>query len=147
LAEIGRMSFLVRPKTTSLSAIVQKATGLTIEMLAKEKTFAHYINAVTAFFARQESICAHNLGHDIPCLAFELARLERSYKFPWPWVHYDTVELTMDLQAQRKKSDRLKLGELFELATGLKPKTAHRAMDDVETLVTCVRWLRIQGRI
>jgi DNA polymerase III epsilon subunit-like protein len=148
LEDRGGISFLICPKLLPLSDLTVKVTGITTDMLQGQPRFAARVPALTQFFLGERTLVAHNAGHDVRLLASELQRLDRLCRFPWPCEHLDTVELTMDLEAPRQKSSRLKLGELYCLATGKAPEKAHRALDDVNSLVAIVRWLRAKdGRI
>ena len=142
------ISFLCRPRNLPLTAEVIRATGIMTEMLLHAAPFSRHVHELTQFFLGEETMVAHNCSFDRDVLAYELKRVERLTRFPWPWNHIDTVELTMDIPAERKKSPRLKLSELYFALTGLTPVVKHRALDDVKTLLECVRALRARdGRI
>lgn len=149
LEETGRISFLIRPNLLwPLPEEVTKWTGITTELLEGELTFPRRVRELADFVLGERIWVAHNISYDMGLLGVELQRLGMVNRFPWPPEPVCTVELTMDLEAERKKSDRLKLEELYFLATGEGVKLKHRAMADVETLVTVVRWLRAKdGRI
>lgn len=87
-------------------------------------------------------MAAHNLGFDKSLLKFELLRLDKEFAFPWAPKQLCTVEASYGI-----KNRRLHLSELHELATGKVHKGAHRAINDVEALCTCIRWLRKEGWI
>lgn len=147
LAEIAHIHFLIKPRI-QLGAETTKITGITNEMLEKCGSFATRVPALTAFFLGESHLVAHNLDYDSAMLMLEMQRLGRARRFPWPPEHIDTVELTMDLDVPRQKSARLKLGELYQWATGEPMPVAHRALDDTRALCVIVRALRKHdGRI
>lgn len=149
LEEFDSVEFLIHPTILwPLPAEVTKWTGITTEMLEPELTFARRVSEIAEFVLGERTWVAHNINYDLGLLQCELIRLGMVNRFPWPPVALCTVELTMDLETTRQRSDRLKLGDLYKLATGEEQKEAHRAMADVQTLATCVRWLRAKdGRI
>jgi DNA polymerase III epsilon subunit-like protein len=148
LDQTDAVSFLVKPRILPLAPEIIKITGITSEMLAEQKTFATRVALLTNLFLGEKVLVAHNCDFDVQVLALELRRVARLLRFPWPAEHVDTVELTMDIEAERKKSARLKLSELYTALTGEAAPKAHRALVDVQTLATCVRLLRAKdGRI
>jgi DNA polymerase III epsilon subunit-like protein len=142
LEERGRISFLIKPKIPELPKKITEITGLTMADLAEAPSFARTLPLITGFFLGERTMVAHNCSYDVGMLLLELRRLDRVHKFPWPTEQLCTVELNMDV-----KGYRLKLGDLFEIATGRKPEIAHRAVDDCATLAEVVRWMRRQNRI
>lgn len=144
----GELEMLIRPKRLPIPPDVEKITGILSKTLEDKHPFPFWVPALQKFFLGETFLVGHNLSHDVDCLGYELTRLNRAQRFPWPYEHIDTVELTMDLEAKRQKSARLKLSELYVLATGREPPAKHRAMDDVRSLVVVVQWLhKLDGRI
>lgn len=140
--------FFCKPRILPLSPEIVKATNITTEMLVDKKPFSTYVPSLTAFFLGEETMVSHNCGYDRDVMMYELTRVDRLTRFPWPWQHIDTVELTMDIPAPRQKSARLKLSELYQALTSKQPAVKHRALDDVMTLYECVVALRkLDGRI
>lgn len=142
LIETGRLDFLVRPSRLPLPPEITKITKITTEMVEREPSFARRLPLLQSFFCGESLCVAHNCAYDIGMLQLELRRLDRMHKFPWPYQQACTVELTTDLRGHR-----LKLGELYTIATGREIDGAHRAMNDVLALCDVVRWLRAQERI
>jgi DNA polymerase III epsilon subunit-like protein len=142
LDEIGALSYLVKPKRFPLPVKITEITGITDAHLLGEQAFARRLPELRAFFRGEETVVAHNCSYDVGMMVLELRRLDAVHKFPWPWVQLCTVELNMDV-----KGYRLKLGDLYEIATGRKPAVAHRAIDDCRTLAEIVRWMRTQNKI
>lgn len=141
LKEKDRIEFLIQPGVPLPPEIV-KITGIQDVDLKDAKPFIHHLKTVVDFFLGERSMVAHNLGFDKALLKFELLRLDKEFAFPWPPDQWCTVEASYGI-----KNRRLHLSELHELATGKPHKGAHRAINDVEALCTCIRWLRKEGHI
>jgi DNA polymerase III epsilon subunit-like protein len=139
LKEVGRMEFLCNPQER-LDPFIIKNCHITDEMLADKPPFVYYYPQLVEFFFGTRKMAAHNIGFDRDLLTFELMRLDRMSRFPWPPEHICTVEASYAI-----KNHRLKLSLLHEIVTGKPHKDAHRAMADTEALVTCIRWLRKKG--
>lgn len=125
--------FPMSPEATTI-------TGITDEALKGEPPFIGHLPALVDFVHGTRTLVAHNLPFDREMLAMELARVDWQYRFPWPGHHVCTVEATSAL-----KGHRLKLGDLYALATGrpmAEVYTAHQALDDVRALAEVVRWMR-----
>lgn len=136
LTETARLEFLCsmgRP----LAQEELKVNRITNEMLHGIPPFAAHLKKLTDFFFGEWTMVAHNLPYDANVLRYELIRLDRVTRFPWPPNWICTVEASISLRGHR-----LKLSELYAEATGSEHKDAHRAMPDTEALVACVRWLR-----
>lgn len=142
LEEMGAISFLVKPKKLPLPPKITEITGIVDADLEHAPSFARKLPEVQAFFLGETTMVAHNCAYDVGMFLLELRRLDRVHKFPWPVNQLCTVELNMHV-----KGYRLKLGDLYEIATGKKPAVAHRAVDDCRTLAEVVRWMRTQQRI
>lgn len=141
LEEIDRLEFICNPQE-QISDKITKITGLTNDdLLDKLPFFDHYNNLVN-FFIGEKSMCAHNLAFDRDILVFELQRLDLQYKFPFPYIHLCSVELTYHINQYR-----LNLSKLHHWCFGESFEGAHRAMVDVEALVRCVRHLRKEQMI
>jgi DNA polymerase III epsilon subunit-like protein len=141
LEEVDNAHFLCKPPVL-LPEIITKITGLTDADLEDQLPFPAHLPAVLPFFCGEVTLVAHNLPFDRGMVTLELQRLDRVSRFPWPYLHRCTVELTMDI-----KGHRLKQEQLYEMATGQPAGQTHRALDDVRQLAEVVRWLREEGRI
>lgn len=139
LKEKGRMEFICNPGI-KLDEVITKITGLADRDLEDKPPFVAFYPKLVDFYLGERSMVAHNLPFDRSLLTFDLMRIDCLTKFPWPPKHICTVEASMGVRGYR-----LKLELLHEIVTGMKHKDAHRAMNDVEALVTCVRWLRKEG--
>lgn len=114
-----------------------KITGITDEMVAEAPTFPGIYNQLVELFYGCRILVAHNLSFDRAVLVSELERIGRPYQFPWPPEHICTVEETEHL-----KGKMLKQKDLYELATGEEANQTHRALDDVDQLITILRWIQ-----
>lgn len=131
-----QLEFMCHPGCP-LPTEITNITGITDKDLADRQPFAAHYEKLVEFFLGTETMVAHNLPFDRDILRYELERMGRLLKFPWPPDHKCTVELTNGI-----RSKRLTLSQLYEHATGKEHKDAHRAMADVEALADCVRWMR-----
>jgi DNA polymerase III epsilon subunit-like protein len=141
LKEIDRLEFMVDPGVPFPADFV-KITGITEEMVRGKKPLIAFYPQLAEFFRGEKEMAAHNVAYDRGILKYSLMRMDKLLNFPWPPIHLCTVEASMFL-----RNYRLKLSLLHEQITGKPHKDAHRAMADVEALVTCVRWLRKEGHI
>jgi DNA polymerase-3 subunit epsilon len=139
LEEVGRLEFLVQPGRVLPDEII-KITGITDEALKDEKPFVAHLSDLEEFFLGTKFLLANNLTYDTNLLRFELMRVSSEFKFPWPPKQICTVEASFGINNRR-----MRLCQLHELATGAEHKDAHRAMADVEGLLTCVKYLRQEG--
>lgn len=142
LEEVARFTTFVKPSRLPLPAKIIEITGITDDMLKTAPSFARILPQLTDFFLGERTLVAHNASYDVGMFMLELRRLDRVNKFPWPSNHICTVETNMDV-----KGHRMKQVDLYKHITGSEPTVAHRAMDDVETLATIVRWMRREGKL
>ncbi len=117
-------------------------TQLTDKMLNGQPTFPEVFPYFVNLFLGERIICAHNCAFEIGLLEAELRRIGKVTQFPWPPRRICTVEASVHI-----KGHRLKLGDLYTLATKNEMKGAHRTEVDVQTLNTCLRWLVKKGHI
>lgn len=141
LAETAVLEFLIKPKIP-ISKETTKANNITNEMLEGKPSFARVLPQIQAFFLGEDTLVAHHPSFDTMVLSFELRRLDRLTKFPWPPNQVDTVEMTRDIQYKRKQE------ALVTTIKGAAPAVAHRALADVRELCDILRYLRnLDGRI
>ena len=126
---------LVKPPVP-ISEEITKITGIDNEMVRNAPTFIGIYHDLCDFFAGEKTIFAHNCTFDVNMLRNELARHGLQYKFPWPQEHICTVEASMPIL-----NKRIKLLDLYKMATGKEMENAHRAEDDVRAMVKCIEWL------
>jgi len=137
LEEIDRLTFRVNPGNLPLPPKITEITGLTDADLKDEPVFRVFYTGLSRFHVGVSGLCAHNLPFDFSLLRFDLARINKTERFPWPPIHICTVEASMSI-----KGHRLHLKDLHEMATGEVHQGAHRALADVEALFTVVKFLR-----
>lgn len=141
LEEKERLEFMCNPGITLPPKITEITRITDADLMDKPKFSEKFPDLVKFFFGEKYSF-AHNHEFDSGMLALELRRLKRQYKFPWPPVQYCTVGSTMSL-----KGYRLNLTALHFHLFGSGFEEAHRAMNDVEALVKCVKKLLADGII
>ena len=139
--ETEKLEFLVNPGI-SLSPQITKITGLTDNDLKDKPPFAGIYNDLCNFFLGEKTIVAHNLPFDRKILKFELERLDKLTKFPWPWDHICTVEVGESVWGKKRK-----LGDIHEEVVGEKIKGAHRSVNDVEATIRIMKWYRSEGHV
>ena len=141
LKEIGKLEFFCNPGHP-LDPMITKITGITDDMLKEEKPFVAYYGELCDFFLGEREMVAHNLPFDRKILRFELERLDKVTKFPWPRDHICTVEV-----GQRVWGKMRKLGDIHEELFGAKIEGAHRSINDVEATVRIVEWYKKEGHL
>lgn len=135
LKEIDRFKTLVNPKIP-IPEKIQKLTNITDKMVKNKPTFEEIYKKVAKFVLGSKYFVGHNVVFDHKILLFDLERIGKQYQFPWPMNLYCTIE-----QSKHIKGHRLKLGELYNLASGKEIEGAHRAENDVEATIFVFRWL------
>ena len=141
LDEVSRVEFLCNPGQP-LEPIITKITGLTDADLKDEKPFVAYYNEVCEFFLGEKTLVAHNLPFDRKILRFELERLDKLTKFPWPYEHLCTVEIGEGVWGKKRK-----LGDIYEEITGNKIDGAHRSTADIEAMIEIYKWYKKEGHV
>jgi DNA polymerase-3 subunit alpha (Gram-positive type) len=142
LGIVDRIEMLIKPKILPLPAKIVEITHITDDMLTDAPSFARVLPEIEQFFLGERTVVAHNAPYDIGMLMYELKRLDRVTRFPWPTVQLCTVELSMGIRGAR-----MRLGDLYTHATGATPGGWHRAMQDVEMLTDIVRWMKSEGLV
>ena len=132
---IDRIEFMCKPPI-ALPAIITKITGIKDSHLDSKEPFSYHFNELANFFVGESEGVAHNAQFDFSLMEFEMMRLGKQHKFPWPIRRLCTVEATHHL-----KNRRMKMIELYEHATGRPLAQTHRAMDDVDALYEIVCWM------
>ena len=141
LEEVDRLEFFCNPGH-DLDPQIIKITGITDEMLKDKKPFVANYLSLCEFFLGEKTIVAHNLPFDRKILKFELERLDKLTKFPWPWDHICTVEVGESVWGKKRK-----LGDIHEEVVGEKIKGAHRSVNDVEATIRIMKWYRSEGHV
>ena len=115
---------------------IEKMIGITNQMVANAPTFLDVYKMITNAFFCSHTMVAHNLPFDLEVLILELARIGKEHMFPYPPIHFCTVEQSMHIKGHRLKND-----ELYMLATGKKLIGAHKARNDVMATYESYKWL------
>lgn len=129
----------VRPPVPIPENVIE-ITGITNEMVADAPTFVEVYDDLCAFFLGEDTFFAHNCSYEIGVLSCELSKYDLEFRFPWPKNQICTVEVAYPIQ-----NKRLKLGDLYKIATGKEMGFAHRAKADVVAMVEVIVWLKKQG--
>lgn len=141
LEEVDVLNFLINPGF-QISAEITKITGITNAMLKDQLPMEAQFKTIQDFLFAVRTLVGHNLDFDTNLLAFAAARLGKQYALPWPPHRICTVEATQFICGRR-----MKLGDVYTHATGLKIEGAHRAINDVRATADVVRWLRSEGKL
>jgi len=141
MREEARLEFFCNPGHL-LDPKIIKITGITDEMLKDEKPFITKIEQLTEFFLGERDLVAHNLPFDRKVLRFELERLDKMTKFPWPPNHICTVEIGQKVWGKMRK-----LGDIYEELFDEKIDGAHRSINDVEATARIVDWYIDRGEL
>lgn len=137
LNEVERLTFICNPML-QLSDIITRITGLRQSDVDDKQPFTFYYDQLCKFFLGCDTLIAHNASFDVSLLKFELQRMGKLQQFPWPYKHICTIEKTMHVAGYK-----LNLTKLHKHCTGEDHiNGAHRAMNDVEALIKCVKFLR-----
>ena len=94
LEEVDRLEFFCNPGH-ELDPQIIKITNITDDMLKDKKPFIAHYKDLCEFFIGQREIVAHNLPFDRKVLRFELERVDKLTKFPWPIEHICSSEIFM----------------------------------------------------
>lgn len=141
LEEEERMSFFVNP-LVPVPDFITKITNITTAMVSKAPPFSKRVEKLRGFFLGEKTLIAHNLSFDLGILELELKRIGVE-DFPVPPNLQCTVEQSLHLE-----NKRLNQATLYSYATGGKTfEGAHRAINDVEALAVCVKWMIGEGMI
>ncbi len=132
LPEHEHFSSLIKPPIP-----IPKDMPVTDEDVADAPVFASLYPTLVNLVLGCSALVGHNLPFDRGILAGELQRIGRLYQFPWPPDHFCTAEETQHLEGKYLKQEAL-----YKLATGEDAEQTHRALDDVQQLVTILRWIQ-----
>lgn len=105
---------------------IVKITGINDYMLRDQKYFRQRYNNIEKFMRGVTDLVGHNINFDIDIIKNELIRIEKQFDFEWPETAHCTVDLSLPIYNRR-----MKLKELYMLATGREHEGAHRAEADV----------------
>ena len=117
-----------------------KITGITDEMLETKDDFSVWASRISEFCVGSHVVVGHNLMFDLGVLRKAFLRYEQIELYPEFEYKECTVELSYTIQKKR-----LKLSQLYKLATGMVHEGAHRAKADVFATLECYKWLMKNG--
>ena len=120
--------------------LITKITKIDDEMLKTKNPFSESLDEVADFMTGVDAVVGHNINFDMNILKNELRRMREEFHFPWPRERICTVELSFPIEKKR-----LKLGRLYNLATGKEHEGAHRSKADTRATVKCFKWLCEKG--
>lgn len=119
---------------------ITKLTGIDDETVKNAPSFLEVYDDLCDFVLGENKIVGHNINFDLTVLFHELSRIGFELNFPWVKERIDTVEMSYPIEKRR-----LRLGQLYEKATGKEIIGAHRAREDAIATVSCYKWLLSEG--
>jgi len=122
---VGEFECFVNPER-HISEEITNITGITDSMVAKSETIKEVLPKFFEFI-EESTLVAHNADFDIGFIRYNAEILGLDFKNDY----IDTLALSRELFPEFTKH---KLGIIAE-NLGIKVKNAHRALDDVKTLV------------
>lgn len=137
--EVDRFHAFINPRVP-ISDEVIRITGVDPKALVNKPTWIDIAHEVQEFFASGDAVVAHNLSYDLSVVNFEMARIERAFR--WPAKKVCTVEATEHL-----KGFRLNLTALHTELFGVGFEKAHSAENDVRAMGRCYVELHKRGEI
>lgn len=127
---------LIRPPVP-IPKYITKINKIDDSMVANSPTFQEVFSDIAKTFFGCHTMVAANLSFDLGMLKLELERCGKLWNFPYPPIHYCTIE-----QSKHLAGYRLKNSELYKIATGKELVGAHRAKADVLATVENFKWLK-----
>ena len=123
-----------------IPSFITRLTGIDAYKVRSAPPFKEEKKKIQSLFSDADTIVAHNLSFDLGILDLEMERLGKP-PFEKPKEKFCTVEQSLHLCGYR-----LKLAELYQLATGkTEINNAHQAESDVYALFECFKWLNKGG--
>lgn len=132
LEEEDVLSLLIDPMEP-ITEEITGITGITDEMVKGKGSFSVHYPSIANFWLGQRTHTGHNLTFDTDMLYFELRRLGKELRFPWPINGICTVEISEHLEGRR-----LKLIDLHRKLLGEGFESSHRAEADVRATHRCL---------
>lgn len=131
--QYGSFHCILDPQIPVLDPKITQITGLTHEMLKGKPTFEAMLPAIRATFSQADAVLAHNLSFDLDMMRIECKR-HRVSDFPMPLQRFCSMH-----QYKHIRGKWFKQGELYKHFMGKPQAAAHRAMDDVQALIECLK--------
>lgn len=147
LLELERLDFMCSVPFP-LPSIIIKTTGIKDKDLEGKEPFEKRHKEVINIFKKADYIVAHNVFFDLSMVRNELKRIKDEDFTADDWIDWKskknicTVECTHYI-----KNKRIKLSTAYEHFTGKTPQVAHRAINDVETMLEIVKHLVKEGEL
>lgn len=126
---------LIKPGAP-IPKFLEKIIGITNEMVADAPAFIDLFDQIVDVFVGSRIMVAHNLSFDLKIMIFELQRIGKEHNFPFPPIHFCTME-----QSTWIKGKKLKNGDLYKHITGEDIVGAHRGKADVLATKENYLWL------
>lgn len=136
---IDEFESMVKPPIP-IPDFITKITGISDASVENAPTFFEIFDELSAFCVGSDVSVGHNLNFDLDVIKYELRRIGFEHYFPWAPERHCTIELSYPIEKRR-----LKLSQLYHMATGKSHEGAHRAKADVIATVKSYRWLKEQG--
>lgn len=119
---------------------ITRITGITDDMLEGKPTFDEVIPDIIELCKGVDTVLGQNLMFDHEVVRHNFIRHGREDDMPVFETKICTVEMSYPI-----KKRRMKLGDLYFMATGKTHEGAHRAKADVLATITCYLWLISEG--
>lgn len=131
---VDSLDTLVKPPIP-IPPFITKITNINDAMVKKSPRFAEIYKPLKKILKQADTLVVQNFEFDRAMLEYEAKRIGKKIKFPKN--RFCTVE-----QSLHKKGRRLKLVELYQMATG-EPTIpgAHRAKNDVMAMVEVYKFI------
>jgi len=121
---------------------ITKITGITDFMLEGKPVFSELVDDIIELCKGSDLVVGHNLMFDLDVLRHNMRRSNDEDRYPEFSEMICTIERSKCI-----KRRRLKLGQLYQMATGLYHDGAHRAKADVVATIQCYKFLVNEGYI
>lgn len=121
-------------------AHICRITNVYDHMLDNQPTFDEIYEDVFEFCDGEDLILGHNIMFDLEVMYHNFVRIGKKEYYPDIRRRVCTVELSYPL-----KKRRMKLAELYAMATGAAITGAHRARTDALACLTGYKWLVEEG--
>lgn len=132
---IDKFESLINPEIP-ISEEITNITNITNEMVQDKPTFIELYDDLFEFFFGCTTLIGHNQSFDKNILRYELTRHDLQFNWPWPKNDICTVEASHIIEGKR-----LKLNNLYYMATGGYIIDGHRASSDTLALIDCYKFL------
>lgn len=129
---IDAIDTLIKPPV-AIPEYITRITKIDDDMVKNAPSFKKIHKHIKSFFKQADALIMHNWCFDWAILENEATRNKKKLKAP---PAFCTVEQSMHLMGRR-----LRLQELYHLATGETDYGAHRAENDVRATMKCFSYI------